>query len=82
VLRLRTASTDLDVVRNVGIGDVIGKRQNTIKAPDEVLPTPKAHLQTTTTFGAHPLESPAAGAETASVALSDLKIWIAPRLAL
>jgi len=61
VLRLRTVSTGRDVARNVGTGDAIGKRQNTTKAQDEVLPTHKDHLQTTTIYAARPSESLAAG---------------------
>jgi len=81
VLPLRTVSTGLDVVRTVGTGDVIGKRQTTTKAPGEVLPTPKAHLRTTTIFDAHPSGIPVAGAETVLDVLSDPRIWIALRLA-
>lgn len=57
MLRLRIRSTGLDVARNAGTGDAIGKRQNITRAQDEVLPTHKDHLQTTTIYGARPSES-------------------------
>lgn len=81
MLRHRIRSTGLDVVRNVGTGGAIGKSQNTTKAQDEVLPTHKDRLQTTTIYGARPSESLVAGVGTVLVEPSDLVIWIALRLA-
>lgn len=80
MLRLHTASTGRGVARNVGTGDAIGKRQNTIKVRDEVLPTLKDHLQTTTIYDAPPSESLVAGAGTVLAEPSDRVIWIALRL--
>jgi hypothetical protein len=74
VLRLRIRSTGLHVGKNVGTGDAIGKRQNTTRAQDEVLPTHKDHLQTTTIYDARPSESLAAGVETVLVEPSDRAI--------
>lgn len=65
--RLRTVSTGRDVARNVGTEDAIGKRQNTTKVRDAVLPTHKDRHQTTTIYGALPSESLVAGVGTVLV---------------
>lgn len=70
------------MVRNVGTGEAIGKRQNTTKAPDGVLPTHKDQHQTTTIYGARPSEILVVGVGTVLVEPSDRAIQIALRLAL
>lgn len=67
MLRLHTVSTGLDVARNVGTDEAIGKRQNTTKAQDGVLPTHKDNLQTTTIYGARQSEGLVAGVGTVLV---------------